>query len=197
MHTKNIPFGFRLACRRQHIRPTRFVLVVSVADQALSLYGRVSGRRDPFLRTPAPFQPMGQSATRRHGATIARTTDRGSRTAVVTEWCYALIRRCRCSTSRFGVGQLANSNCTPLGLHRIAEKIGGGWPIGAVFRSRKLIGFTWQGQPRAPIAHRILWLDGLEPGFNRGGRVDTHRRYVYIHGIGDEPTLGHPASGGG
>ncbi|MHB8521926.1 MAG: L,D-transpeptidase family protein, partial [Limisphaerales bacterium] len=44
--------------------------------------------------------------------------------------------------------------------------------------------------------HRILWLDGLEPGFNRGGRVDTHRRYVYIHGIGDEPTLGHPASRG-
>ena len=35
-----------------------------------------------------------------------------------------------CSTSRFGIGQIAGSNCTPLGLHRIAEKIGEGEPAG-------------------------------------------------------------------
>ncbi|MBU6401970.1 MAG: L,D-transpeptidase [Verrucomicrobia bacterium] len=94
------------------------------------------------------------------------------------------------------MGQLADSNRTPLGLHRIAEKIGGGWPIGAVFRSRRLVGFTWRGLPDAAIAHRILWLEGLEPGFNRGGRVDSYQRYIYIHGIGNEPTLGRPASRG-
>ena len=48
--------------------------------------------------------------------------------------------------------------------------------------------------PDAPIAHRILWLEGLEPGFNRGDGVDSHDRYIYIHGIGDERTLGRPAS---
>jgi hypothetical protein len=37
--------------------------------------------------------------------------------------------------------------------------------------------------------HRILWLAGLEPGFNRGGDVDTFRRYIYIHGVGEEITL--------
>ena len=100
------------------------------------------------------------------------------------------------STSRFGVGQRKNSNCTPLGLHRIAQKVGGGWPVGAVFESREMIGYTWRGLPEAPITHRILWLEGLEPGVNRGGNVDTFARYIYIHGYGDEPSLGRPASRG-
>jgi hypothetical protein len=102
----------------------------------------------------------------------------------------------RVSTSRFGIGQKKNSNCTPLGLHRIAQKAGGGWPIGAVFKSREMIGYTWQGRAGAAITHRILWLEGLEPGFNCGGDVDTFARYIYIHGTGDEPSLGRPASHG-
>lgn len=109
---------------------------------------------------------------------------------------YELRRVFRCSTSRFGIGQTAGSNCTPLGLHRVAEKIGGGWPIGTVFRSRKAVGFTWKGLAWAPITSRIFWLEGLEPGFNRGGNVDSHARYIYIHGTGDEPTLGRPVSHG-
>jgi lipoprotein-anchoring transpeptidase ErfK/SrfK len=102
----------------------------------------------------------------------------------------------RCSTSKYGVGEAAGSNRTPRGLHRVAQKIGGGWPVGAAFKSRQLIGFTWRGRPMAPIAHRILWLEGLEPGFNRGGGVDSHGRYIYLHGAGDETTLGQPDSHG-
>jgi lipoprotein-anchoring transpeptidase ErfK/SrfK len=102
----------------------------------------------------------------------------------------------RISTSRFGIGQTENSNRTPLGLHRVAQKAGGGWPVGAVFKSRKMIGYTWQGRGGAVIANRILWLEGLEPGFNRGDGVDTFARYIYIHGTGDEPALGRPASHG-
>jgi hypothetical protein len=109
----------------------------------------------------------------------------------------ALIEKTFCiSTSRFGIGQKKNSNRTPLGLHRIARKVGGGLALGAVFKSRKLIGYTWQGIKNATITHRILWLEGLEPGFNRGGDVDTFDRYIYIHGTGDESTLGRPASHG-
>ena len=100
------------------------------------------------------------------------------------------------STSRFGVGQKKDSNCTPLGLHRVARKVGGGWPSGAVFKSREMVGYTWKGWPEAAITHRILWLEGLEPGLNRGGDFDTFARYIYIHGTGDEPTLGRPASRG-
>lgn len=109
---------------------------------------------------------------------------------------FHLRQRYRVSTSRFGIGSKANSNCTPLGLHRVAKKVGGGHPVGAVFKSRKLMGYTWKGLPRASIAHRILWLEGMEPGRNRGGDVDTFARYVYIHGTGDEPTIGRPASHG-
>jgi hypothetical protein len=96
----------------------------------------------------------------------------------------------RCSTSRFGVGEQSARKRLPRGLHRIAEKVGGGWPVGAAFKSRQLIGFTWQGRPFAPIAHRILWLEGLEPGWNRGGEVDSYRRYIYIHGTGNETDPG-------
>src|SRR5262245_35674551 len=77
----------------------------------------------------------------------------------------------RISTSRFGIGAKKNSNCTPLGLHRIAEKIGGGWPVGAVFKNREMMGYAWQGLPGAAITNRILWLEGAEPGVNRGGHV--------------------------
>jgi hypothetical protein len=109
---------------------------------------------------------------------------------------YTFVKKFRCSTSRFGIGQMEGTNCTPLGLHRIVEKIGGGWPVGTVFKGRKPVGFTWKGLPFAKITTRILWLEGLEPGFNRGGNVDSHDRYIYIHGTGDAPSLGRPASYG-
>ena len=41
-----------------------------------------------------------------------------------------------------------------------------------------------------------MWLEGLEPGFNRGKAVDTLRRFIYIHGTPDEALLGAPASHG-
>jgi hypothetical protein len=110
------------------------------------------------------------------------------------QYYYTPLRTHRVSTSRFGVGQLADSKKTPLGLHRIEVKIGGGQPVGTVFKGRKPVGDTWRGMPDASIAHRILWLRGLDNGFNSGGNVDSFSRYIYIHGVGDETTLGHPAS---
>jgi len=107
---------------------------------------------------------------------------------------YRQVRGYVISTSRVGLGQQADSHRTPLGLHRIAEKIGGDAPRGTVFRGRQPVGLAQEGLPEAPIAHRILWLDGLEPGFNRGGSVDTHSRYIYIHGLGNESRLGQPDS---
>ena len=152
----------------QGIVPTRFVLSVSVTGQTISLFEKVCG-----------------SAAKRPRPAKSGTANG-----------YCVIRKYRCSTSRFGIGQVEGSNCTPLGLHRIVEKIGGGWPVGTVFKGRQPIGYTWQGMPEAKITTRILWLEGLEPGFNRGGKVDSHARYIYIHGTGDETTIGRPASCG-
>jgi hypothetical protein len=109
---------------------------------------------------------------------------------------YDPVKQFRCSTSRFGIGQIQGSNCTPLGLHCVAEKIGGGRPAGTVFKGRQPVGYTWQGMPDAKITTRILWLEGLEPGLNRGGSVDSHARYIYIHGTGDQMGIGKPASCG-
>jgi lipoprotein-anchoring transpeptidase ErfK/SrfK len=50
--------------------------------------------------------------------------------------------------------------------------------------------------PDAKITTRILWLGGLEPGFNRGGNVDSHARYIYIHGTADQASIGKPTSCG-
>ena len=107
------------------------------------------------------------------------------------------VRKYPCSTSRFGIGQVEGSNCTPLGLHRVAEKIGDGAPAGTVFKSREVIGHTSQPEHAdAKITTRILWLEGLEPGLNRDGNVDSRRRYIYIHGTADQESIGEPASCG-
>ncbi|HEY5042449.1 MAG TPA: hypothetical protein VIK53_10640, partial [Verrucomicrobiae bacterium] len=87
---------------------------------------------------------------------------------------YKFAKKFCCSTSRFGIGQAEGSNRTPLGLHRIAEKIGAGEPAGTVFKSRRVVGHTSQPEfADAKITTRILWLEGLEPGFNQGGNVDS------------------------
>jgi hypothetical protein len=109
----------------------------------------------------------------------------------------AFVKKYPCSTSRFGIGESVDSNCTPLGLHRIAEKIGDGEPAGTIFKSREVVGNVSElGVKAGGITTRIMWLEGLEPGFNQGGDVDTHDRYIYIHGTGDQESIGRPASHG-
>jgi lipoprotein-anchoring transpeptidase ErfK/SrfK len=142
--------GFLQSCEKNKITPTAFLLIVSVADQTVSLF-----EHNKLLKTMS------------------------------------------CSTSRFGIGQTEGSNRTPLGLHRIAEKIGAGAPAGTVFKARKVVGHVSQPEfAAAKITTRIMWLEGLEPGFNQGGNVDTHARYVYIHGTADQSSIGRPDSCG-
>lgn len=106
------------------------------------------------------------------------------------------------STASRGAGCLQGSGCTPTGLHRIRAKVGAGCAPGTVFVGRRATGevYTPTLGEREPgrdwILTRILWLDGLEHGINKGGEVDTLRRFVYIHGTADEASIGRPASHG-
>lgn len=102
------------------------------------------------------------------------------------------------STSKFGTGNQENSFKTPLGVHKIAEKIGGGTPLGHIFKSRKDTGEYWRGEISEEnlILSRILWLSGLEPGINHGPGIDSYERYVYIHGTNQERFIGTPTSHG-
>lgn len=46
------------------------------------------------------------------------------------------------------------------------------------------------------VTSRILWLHGEESGINKGRRVDSFKRLIYIHGTSEEGRLGTPASHG-
>lgn len=107
------------------------------------------------------------------------------------------------STAEKGVGSQKGSDQTPLGVHRIAQKIGGGAPLGSIFKSRQntgqivdILSAPGADGPADYVTSRILWLDGLEPGLNKGGNVDSRERFIYIHGTGEEGRIGTPASHG-
>ena len=105
------------------------------------------------------------------------------------------------STSKYGIGSKAGSNKTPLGKHRIEKKIGDGAPIYTIFKARRNTGRSAKAILNDPgagdlVTTRIMWLKGLEPGRNSGRGVDSFRRYIYIHGTGEENKIGKPASHG-
>jgi len=106
------------------------------------------------------------------------------------------------STGKNGPGEIAGSECTPRGWHKIRAKIGADLAINTVFVGRRPTGeiFTADFKKEFPkrdwILSRILWLSGLEPGYNRLGNKDTMRRYIYIHGCPDDEPMGIPESHG-
>ncbi|QGU34006.1 L,D-transpeptidase family protein [Thermochromatium tepidum ATCC 43061] len=112
------------------------------------------------------------------------------------------MRRYPVSTGANGAGEAFGSGCTPRGLHRVRLRIGDGCPIGTVFRARRPTGEIYDESLAALypgrdwILTRILWLTGCEPGRNRGGQVDTLRRFIYIHGCPDSEPMGVPRSHG-
>jgi lipoprotein-anchoring transpeptidase ErfK/SrfK len=113
-----------------------------------------------------------------------------------------LLGRYPVSTGAHGVGEENGSFCTPRGRHVIRAKIGAGQPANTVFVRRRPTGELYTQElgaahPRRDwILTRILWLSGVESGYNRFGSCDTMRRYVYIHGTPDETELGRPGSHG-
>lgn len=114
----------------------------------------------------------------------------------------ALVAEYPVSTALGGAGEREGSYRTPRGLHAICEKIGEDAPRGAVFVGRRPTGevctnLVYAAAPgRDWMLTRILWLEGLQPGFNRGGDVDSRSRYIYIHGTPDEEPIGVPRSHG-
>ncbi|MGF1613499.1 MAG: L,D-transpeptidase family protein [Gammaproteobacteria bacterium] len=106
------------------------------------------------------------------------------------------------STARNGGGELHGSECTPRGWHIVRAKIGAGCGPDTVFVGRRPTGERYDSelQARYPgrdwILTRILWLSGVEIGRNRFGKVDTMRRYIYIHGCPDTVPMGVPGSHG-
>jgi hypothetical protein len=107
------------------------------------------------------------------------------------------------SSADKGTGNTENSGQTPLGAHFIKEKFGDGAPLGTQFKARQSTNFIppiLSGSEETSeddyITSRILWLSGLEVGYNLGKGIDSYKRYIYIHGTDEEGRLGSPASHG-
>lgn len=106
------------------------------------------------------------------------------------------------ATAKNGMGEEFGSECTPGGWHKIRAKIGAGCAENTVFIARRPTGEIYSAslQQKHPdrdwILTRIMWLSGLEVGFNRSGRQDSMRRYIYIHGCPDSHPMGVPSSHG-
>ncbi len=106
------------------------------------------------------------------------------------------------STAVKGAGELQGSECTPRGWHVIRACIGVACAPNTVFVGRRPSGEIYSPDLAASnpqrdwVLTRILWLSGLEAGRNRGGRVDTMRRYIYIHGCPEGTPMGVPGSHG-
>ncbi|MFZ2540557.1 MAG: L,D-transpeptidase [Gallionella sp.] len=113
-----------------------------------------------------------------------------------------LLHRYAVSTAANGVGEMYNSYCTPRGRHVIRAKIGAGLPENTVLVRRRATSEIYTPQlgeqfpERDWILTRILWLSGCEIGFNRLGKRDTMRRFIYIHGAPDSVQLDRPGSHG-
>ena len=106
------------------------------------------------------------------------------------------------SSSSYGEGQIENSFKTPLGNHIIKEKIGADASKNIIFKERINTGRFAEiyhndyDSEDDHVTSRILWLEGTEEGFNKGGNVDSFYRYIYIHGTPEEGLIGEKASHG-
>lgn len=108
----------------------------------------------------------------------------------------------RISSAKNGTGQDNGTGCTPLGRHTVKLRIGADCPANTVFVARRPTGEIYTADlankypERDWILSRILWLAGVESGFNRGADCDTLKRFIYIHGCPDSEPMGIPASHG-
>ena len=91
------------------------------------------------------------------------------------------------STSKFGIGNKSGSNMTPLGYHLIKEKIGEHIHKNTIYKAGK---FTKENATTNNkkafdedlITTRIIKLEGMENGINRGSGIDSYDREIWIHG---------------
>lgn len=113
-----------------------------------------------------------------------------------------LIKIYNVSTSKKGAGAVANSEMTPVGLHRVNGKYGAGVPENGILRHKKFSGniaeIEYEAKPinKDLITTRIITIEGLEKGVNKGGKLDSYNRRIYIHGTAEEGLIGKPASHG-
>ncbi len=106
------------------------------------------------------------------------------------------------STAKNGLGNVQHTECTPSGLLKIQSKTGSRVPLGGIIKGPNYTGRKCEIYKDETISKedlvttRAIRLTGLEEGKNKGGKVDTFSRYIYIHGTPEEGRLGQAVSHG-
>jgi len=114
----------------------------------------------------------------------------------------SIIKEYIISSSAYGIGSTSGSNKTPIGLHYIKKKYGEKTPINGKMTGRLFhgnIATIYNDETKSKtddVTSRILWLEGMEKGKNKGKGIDSFNRYIYIHGTSEEGRLGKPSSHG-
>ena len=117
-----------------------------------------------------------------------------------------VLKRYSVSSGKAGIGCQFGTGQTPEGIHRIYTKIGHKTRVPYIYvthtNSRKIgkIEKLPRKSKKDFVTSRILWLAGVEEGFNcgfdKGTSVDSYRRNIYIHGTTEEGLIGSMASSG-
>nr|MBA4405200.1 hypothetical protein [Nanoarchaeum sp.] len=94
------------------------------------------------------------------------------------------------STSKNGFSNRYESNKTPHGIHRIADKYGTNARYGTIFDVRRRTKKVFKSESgKALVTSRVMMIEGAEQR-NR----NTYSRDIYIHGTNKESAVGRPAS---
>lgn len=105
------------------------------------------------------------------------------------------------STSKFGIGNISGSYKTPLGIHKICDKVGAFAPLYTIFKATQNPDSTGEicNNLNVKMEHdlvltRVLRLQGLQPGINSGVSatgecVDSFSREIWIHGTNREDLI--------
>jgi hypothetical protein len=163
----------------------------------------------PLMPSAPQLDPAAVSLLETHGWTARTGGGRAVWVSIPRQMFHilegsTLIMAVPCATAANGPGSEMGSFKTPLGWHRISEKFGEGAPWGQVFRSRVPTQEIWRpgdNMTEDLVLTRVLWLDGEEPGLNKGVNtagvnVDSKERCIYIHGTNAETQIGTPSSHG-
>lgn len=113
-----------------------------------------------------------------------------------------LLKVYKVSTSKHGAGSVEGSEMTPVGLHKVHGKFGQDVPENGILKHKRFTGELAEVEYKPIrinkdiITTRVITIEGLERGVNKGGKLDSYDRHIYIHGTAEEGLIGQPASHG-
>jgi hypothetical protein len=189
MKTKNFQKTLKDTCAQLGIKPTMRVVFVCIDTQTLQLFdgGKLARSYEISTSRRAPSNVRDSMGTPRGLHEIAERLGAGQPSGMIFKARRPTGRLCKIETRRPAAPDPPEAKPGALeGRDKRTDN-----------KTSYLLPNARKGnEPPTLITTRILWLRGLEQGVNLGGYVDSHDRYIYIHGTNREDMIGTPQSAG-